>query len=82
MSWLEAFAQKRLAAFGGKDVDHVAADDRPQSRHRRVVQHPRLVLRDHQHDQDVVDLRQRDERGIEHRHREDPRTSERQGDAV
>ena len=74
--------QERLAALAGQVVDHVAAGHRPERGHGRVVEHQRLVLRDHQHDQQVVDLRQRDERGIQRRDGEESRAAEGQRGSV
>ena len=68
-----------FTALVGKVVDDVTTRHGPRGCHEREIQHPRLVLGDHEHDEDIVDLWQRDERGVEKGDGEETRSSERQG---
>src|SRR5688572_522795 len=72
----QASAQERVAAFSGQVVQDVAAGHRAERGHGGVIEHPVLVLGNHDDHEQVVDVRKRQERGIEERHREETGTTE------
>jgi len=61
----EALAEKGLAAAACHGVQRKAAEERSEGRHRRVIGHPRGILGAEHDDQEVVDLRKRQEGRIE-----------------
>lgn len=67
---LQPFAQQRLTTAARHRVQHEAPDQRSDCRHRRVIRHARGVGRAEHDDQQIVDLRKRQERRVEQRDHE------------
>ena len=61
----EAPADQRLPSLPADGVHHEAAGQRPERRHRRIERHPLGIPGHAQDEQQVVDLRQREERRVE-----------------
>jgi hypothetical protein len=72
----EPLGEKRFSATLSDQIQHITTRDRTEGRHRSVVRHPRLVLHHHEDDEQVIDLRQRDERRVEESDGEEPRAAE------
>jgi len=73
---LQAPAQERLATLLGQVIQDVAAGHRAERGHGGVIDHPVLVFGNHDDHEQVVDVRKRQEGGIEERHREKTGTAE------
>src|SRR5688572_396984 len=72
----QALVQERLAAFFRQVIQDVTAGHRAERGHGGVIEHPVLVFGNHDDHKQVVDVRQRQERGVEERHREETGTTE------
>ncbi len=82
MTGVQSLAQENLPAPLGDVVDGQTAQHRSGRRHQGVVRHALLVLDDHQHDQNVVDLRQRHKRRVKKRDDKKPWPTQRKSDAM
>jgi hypothetical protein len=58
---VHAPAQERLSTLLGQVIDRETAEQRAERRHPHVVRHRGLVVRHHDDNEEVVDLRERDE---------------------
>ena len=67
-----------MSAFLAKVVQEQTPDDRSERRAESVQDEPRFMARDHPDDEQVGDLRKRQQRGIEKRNQEQTGGAERQ----
>ena len=76
MTPLQALREECLTAAFSDEIQHIAPRNGAGCCHQRVVRHQRLVAHHHQDDEQIVDLWQRDERGVEEGDNEEAWTAE------
>jgi hypothetical protein len=72
----EAAPDEGLATLAGEQVDGQATRERPERGHARVEEHEVLALQHHPDDEEVVGLRERQERRVEIGDQEEARAAQ------
>jgi hypothetical protein len=73
---LEAALDERVAAAPADVIQEQTSGDRSERRRSRIERHPRLVLRHHEDEQQVVHFRQRQDGRIQEGDDEESRSTE------